>query len=81
MAVKAVGAAIGKPDLHPHDLRHSYAVAALRSGMDVKTVQHTLGHKSAQMTLDVYAAYTEDAGKKGAEMMSDYLKKATNSPV
>lgn len=73
-AVKAVGAAIGKPELHPHDLRHSYAIAALRSGVDVKTVQHNLGHKTSQMTLDVYAAYTEDAGKEGAVKLSSYLK-------
>jgi len=73
-AVQAVGKAIGKPKLHPHDLRHSYAVAALRSGVDVKTVQHNLGHKTSQMTLDVYAAYTEDAGKEGAAKLSTYLK-------
>ena len=73
-AVRAVGEAIGKPKLHPHDLRHSYAIAALRSGIDVKTVQHNLGHKTAQMTLDVYAAYTEDAGKEGAAKLSNYLK-------
>lgn len=76
-AVKAAGKAIGKPELHPHDLRHSYAVAALRSGADVKTVQHNLGHKTAQMTLDVYAAYTEDAGKAGAEKLSEYIKNST----
>ena len=73
-AVKTAGAAIGKPDLHPHDLRHSYAVAALRSGADVKTVQHNLGHKTAKMTLDVYAAYTDDAGRAGAEKFAEYLK-------
>jgi len=71
-----VGKVIGQPDLHPHDLRHSYAVAALRSGADVKTVQHNLGHKSSNMTLDVYAAYTEDAGRAGANMLSDYIKNA-----
>lgn len=68
-----VGSAIGKPDLHPHDLRHSYAIAALRSGASVKTVQHNLGHKSSEMTLDVYAAYTEDAGKTDAVKLSNYL--------
>jgi integrase len=78
-AVKAVGKAIGKPELHPHDLRHSYAVAALRSGIDVKTVQHNLGHKTAQMTLDVYAAYTEDAGKAAAATFSNYLRNANSS--
>ena len=72
-AVKHVGAVIGMPDLHPHDLRHSYAVAALRSGVDIKTVQHNLGHKSAGMTLDVYVAYTDDAGKESAQRLSDYF--------
>ena len=71
--VSKVGKEIGKPDLRPHDLRHSYAVAALRSGASVKTVQHNLGHKSAEMTLDVYAAYTDDAGKTDAAKLSNYL--------
>lgn len=69
----AAGKAIGIPGLHPHDLRHSYAVAALRSGMDVKTVQHNLGHASAAMTLDVYAKYTEDAGAAAARLLSAYF--------
>lgn len=75
-AVKKLGTSMGMPDLHPHDLRHSYAIAALRSGVDVKTVQHNLGHKTASMTLEVYAAYTNDAGKQGAERLSQYLKDA-----
>lgn len=72
-AVNYVGTTIGIPELHPHDLRHSYAIAALRSGVDVKTVQHNLGHKTAGMTLDVYVKYTEDAGKESAEKLSDYF--------
>lgn len=67
-----VGAAIGLPGLHPHDLRHSYAVAAIRSGIDVKTVQNNLGHATAAMTLDVYAGYTDDMGRAAAERMSQY---------
>ena len=77
-ATKAVGAALGFDNLHPHDLRHSYAVAALRSGIDVKTVQHNLGHKSATMTLDTYAAYTSDAGKVGAQKFSTYFSGLKN---
>jgi integrase len=75
-AVRAAGAAIGVPGLRPHDLRHSYAVAALRSGVDVKTVQHNLGHRNASITLDTYAAYTTDAGKEGARKLSEYLQNA-----
>lgn len=72
-AVRNVGSAIGIPALHPHDLRHSYAVAALRSGADVKSVQHNLGHKTSSMTVDIYAAYSEDAGKESAQKLSDYF--------
>lgn len=75
-AVRALGVKIGLPELHPHDLRHSYAVAALRSGIDVKTVQNNLGHKNAAMTLDTYAGYTSDAGKMGAKKFSEYWQNA-----
>lgn len=74
--VKSIGEQIGLPDLHAHDLRHSYAVAALRSGIEVKTVQNNLGHKNAAVTLDVYAAYTQDAGKVGAIKFSAYWQDA-----
>lgn len=75
-AVRTAGAAIGIPGLRPHDLRHSYAVAALRSGVDIKTVQHNLGHRNASITLDTYAAYTTDAGREGAKKLSEYLQNA-----
>lgn len=75
-AVAKAGEVIGLPTLCPHDLRHSYAVAALRAGVDVKTVQHNLGHASAAVTLDVYAAYTDDAGKAAADRLSAYFTEA-----
>lgn len=68
---------IGLPGLRVHDLRHSYAVAALRSGIDAKTVQNNLGHASAKMTLDVYAKYTDDMGRAAADKMSKYWRKNT----
>lgn len=76
--VARVGESIGLPGLHPHDLRHSYAVAALRAGTDVKTVQHNLGHATAAMTLDVYAAYTTDAGQEAARRLSAYWQENAN---
>ncbi len=72
-AIHRIGSMIDIPDLHPHDLRHSYAVAALRSGIDVKTIQHNLGHASAKMTLDVYAKYTDDAGAAAARILDQYM--------
>ena len=46
--------AIGLPELHPHQLRHTAASLAIASGADVKVVQQMLGHSSATMTLDTY---------------------------
>lgn len=43
------------PRLTCHDLRHTAASIAISSGANVKAVQRMLGHKSAAMTLDVYA--------------------------
>jgi hypothetical protein len=47
----------------PHDLRHTAASLAIRSGANVKAVQRLLGHASAAMTLDVYAGlFPDDLG-------------------
>lgn len=43
------------PTVTPHDLRHTAASLAISVGANVKSVQTMLGHKSAAMTLDVYA--------------------------
>lgn len=76
--IERVRVLMDMPKLRLHDLRHSYAVAALRSGVDVKTVQNNLGHKHASITLDTYAAYTDDAGKSGAEKLGKYWSDAVN---
>lgn len=45
----------GFPGLKFHELRHTHATLLIANGVDVKTVQHRLGHSSATITLDVYA--------------------------
>jgi integrase len=47
-------AAIGRPELRVHDLRHTAASAWLGAGADPKVVQRVLGHASAAMTMDLY---------------------------
>ena len=44
----------------PHDLRDTAASFAISSGAHVKVVQRMLGHKSATLTLDRYAALFPD---------------------
>lgn len=48
------------PRITAHDLRHTAASLAIASGANVKVVQRMLGHKSAAMTLDVYADLFDD---------------------
>ncbi|OXN01615.1 tyrosine-type recombinase/integrase [Bifidobacterium vansinderenii] len=63
----------GVPRMTMHDLRHTAASLMVRSGANVKLVQRQLGHKSAAMTLDVYAdLFVEDLDSV-ASAMSDML--------
>jgi integrase/recombinase XerD len=39
-----------KKRLHPHSIRHSTAVALLKSGVDLSTISHLLGHASPTTT-------------------------------
>lgn len=64
---------IGAPEARFHDLRHSYAVAALRSGADIKSVQGNLGHATASFTLDVYAHFTQDMRQDSADRMERFI--------
>lgn len=75
---KKIVASIGLPDARLHDLRHSYAVASLRAGDDIKTVQGNLGHHAAAFTLDVYGHVTEEMKQASAERMEQYIKAISN---
>lgn len=70
---KKIANAAGFPDARFHDLRHSYAVAALRSGDDIKTVQENLGHHTAAFTLDTYAHVTEQMKRESADRMERFI--------
>ena len=56
-----------------HDLRHSYAVAAIESGDDIKTVQANLGHATASFTLDVYGHASKRMRQRSADRMERYI--------
>lgn len=71
---KKVVVEIGCPDTRFHDLRHSYAVAAIKSGDDIKTVQENLGHATASFTLDIYGHVTEKMKQDSANRMEQFIK-------
>lgn len=72
---KRIVAQIGMPEERFHDLRHSFAVASIQNGDDVKTVQENLGHHSAAFTLDVYGHVTDKMKDDSARRMEEYIKK------
>jgi integrase len=47
-------AAAGLPKIRLHDVRHSYATAALKAGIPPKVVSERLGHSTAAFTMQVY---------------------------
>ena len=71
---KRLAVSIGLPTARFHDLRHSYAVASLRAGDDIKTVQENLGHHTAAFTLDVYGHITEEMKRDSADRMNAFIK-------
>ncbi len=75
---KTVVANMGLPDIRFHDLRHSYAVASIRSGDDIKTIQSNLGHATAAFTLDVYGHVTDQMKQASSERMEQYIKDILN---
>lgn len=71
---KKIVESIGCSSARFHDLRHSYAVASLQNGDDIKTVQENLGHHTAAFTLDVYGHVSERMKKESAARMEAYIK-------
>lgn len=71
---KKVMEQIGSPETRFHDLRHSYAVASIRSGDDIKTVQENLGHATASFTLDIYGHVTDQMKKESAARMERFIQ-------
>ena len=59
-----------------HDLRHTCASLLVHAGANVKAVQRQLGHKSATMTLDVYADLFDDDLDAVGDAMDGLLVRA-----
>lgn len=54
-------------------LRHTYASLVLEAGESVVTLAKWLGHSSPTITLDHYAHFMPEAGKKGRRAIDSLL--------
>jgi len=68
---------LGMPEERFHDLRHSFAVASIESGDDIKTVQSNLGHATASFTLDVYGHVSQKMRQQSADRMEEFIQKVS----
>ena len=76
---KRIVKSMGCPEMRFHDLRHQYAVIAIKNGDDIKTIQSNLGHATAAFTLDVYGHFTEEMKRNSADRMENYMQALSNS--
>ncbi len=76
---KKVVRSIGKPEVRLHDLRHSYAIASLQAGDDIKTLQENLGHHTAAFTLNVYGHVSMQMKRASSQRMDAFIANISNA--
>lgn len=62
--------ALGISELGLHGLRHTFAAASIRAGVDVYTLSRRLGHSTVSTTLDVYGHLWPGQGASAAAAMA-----------
>jgi integrase len=67
----------GLPPIRLHDLRHSYATAALAAGVDLKVMQERLGHSTIATTADLYVHVPPHVDQEAANRTADYIFRAS----
>ena len=60
----------GLPAIRLHDLRHSYASAALTAGVGLKVVSERLGHASISITGDIYSHVSREVDQSAADRVA-----------
>jgi integrase len=60
----------GLPKIRLHDLRHSYASAALAAGVPAKVVSERLGHATVAVTMDIYSHVLPGLDREAADTVA-----------
>lgn len=55
-----------------HSLRHTHATILAEKGASPKYVQHRLGHKNIQVTMQIYQHLTEKMSEEGAQLLETF---------
>jgi integrase len=77
-----LSARCGLPHIRLHDMRHSYATAALKAGVHLKIVSARLGHASETFTASVYQHALPGMDREAAGTIAAlFLRDAPDEPV
>jgi integrase len=68
----------GLPDIRLHDVRHSWATAALGAGVPLKVVSERLGHSSVSITADTYQHVIEGMDRQAASAVAGLIFGVSN---
>jgi integrase len=60
----------GLPKIRLHDLRHSYASAALAAGVPAKVISERLGHATIAVTMDIYSHVLPGLDREAADTIA-----------
>lgn len=63
----------GLPRIRLHDLRHTYATLALKTGVHPKVVSERLGHATVGITLDLYSHVTPGIARDAAQAVASTI--------
>ena len=66
-------AAAGLPKIRLHDVRHSYATAALKAGIPPKIISERLGHATAAFTMQTYTHVIPGMDEAAASTVADLI--------
>ncbi|HKE98351.1 MAG TPA: site-specific integrase [Actinomycetes bacterium] len=70
----------GLPPIRLHDVRHSYASAALAAGVPAKVISERLGHATIGITLDTYSHVLPGLDERAASIVADLILGQDNEP-
>jgi hypothetical protein len=65
--------AAGLPKIRLHDVRHSYATAALAAGIPAKIVSERLGHANIAITMDTYSHVLPGLDEQAADTVAQLI--------
>jgi integrase len=68
---------IGRPDVRPHDLRHTGMTLAAQAGASLAELKHRLGQSTTQAA-EIYMHATVDHGRRIAERMDEMAQEPGN---